>query len=118
MKKTTFNITSSLLELENEILKNIDIPRTLFHRRAIDYYLLNGNGINERLLIKKRSDPRYVIKDEMEQIYLDPEREEKLKDIGKKYNCGITTVLFQVLLDYCCLQAPIVLGNMEKLYED
>lgn len=118
MTKTTFNITSSLLELENQILENMDIPRTVFHKRAIDYFLTHGKEINERLLIKKRSHPQYVIKDATEQIYLDEDRKNKIKEIAEEYDCGITIVLFQILLDYCCLQAPIVLRNMDELYRD
>lgn len=41
MRKTSFGITSSDLELKNLILSNTDIPRTVFHRRMIDYFCLN-----------------------------------------------------------------------------
>lgn len=116
MGKTTFKITASLLALENEILGNMDIPRTTFHRRAIDYFLQNGNGIHARLLITKRDHPDYVKKEATEQIYLDDRRKELLKIIAEKYGCGVTIVLFQVLLDYCCVQAPIVLPNIKDLY--
>ena len=117
MKKTPFRLTQSLLDFQNEILKNMDIPRTLFHRRAIDYFVKENGTINDRLFITKRSDPGYVKKDAIEQIYLDDEREEKIEKIAKQYHCKPTVVLFQILLDYCCIQAPIVLGNVETLYK-
>ena len=113
MRKTSFGITRSALELENLILSNMDIPRTVFHRRMIDYYLKYDGTIHPNLLIKERSNPQYVHKDKMEQIYLDEERETGLMEIVKKYDgkIGISAVLFQALLTYCIVQAPIILGE-------
>lgn len=116
MKKTTFNITKSALELENVLIENMDIPRTTFHRRMIDYYLKYDRTINPYLLIKKRSDPNYVHKDAVEQIYLDEVRGAGLMTVADNYTtetvkCGINTVLFQALLSYCVVQAPLVLGE-------
>lgn len=116
MKKTTFNVTKSALELENLLIKKMDIPRTNFHRRMIDYYLEFDRTVNPYLLIKKRNDPNYVRKDAVEQIYLDEEREKVLTEIAESYSvegakCGINIVLFQALLSYCVVQAPIVLGE-------
>lgn len=116
MKKTTFNVTSSALELENVLLKKMDIPRTNFHRRMIDYYLKYDREVNPYLLIRKRSDPNYVKKDLVEQIYLDEDREKALMEIAERYSsegakCGTNTVLFQALLSYCVAQAPLVLGE-------
>lgn len=116
MKKTTFNITSSALELENVLIKKMDIPRTNFHRRMIDYYLEYDRAVEPYLLIKKRSDPNYVKKDAVEQIYLDENREKALAEIAescsvKEAKCGLNIVLFQALLSYCVAQAPVVLGE-------
>lgn len=116
MKKTTFNVTSSALELENILIKKMDILRTNFHRRMIDYYLAYDRTINPYLLIRKRSDPNYIKKDAVEQIYLDEDREKALMEIAERYSaketkCGINIVLFQALLSYCVVQAPVVLGE-------
>lgn len=118
-KKTSFNLTKATLLLENEILNNMDISRVAFHRRAINYFLGNGGSIHPYLLIKDRSDPNYVHKDAMEQIYLDAERESALLKVSEKYdNCGITIVLFQALMTYCSVMAPIILGDeaVEKMF--
>lgn len=117
MKKTSFKLTKSLLDLECEILSHMDIPRTTFHRRAIDKFIREGGTINPRLLVTKRNDPQYVKKEEIEQIYLDEERENQLREIADQNNCTVSVVLFQALLDYCCMQAPIVLGDLEEHYE-
>ena len=47
----------SVLELENLILSNMDIPRTVFHRQMIDYYLKYDGTISPNLLIRGRSNP-------------------------------------------------------------
>ena len=118
-KKTSFNLTKATLLLENEILNNMDISRATFHRRAINYFLENDGAVHPYLLIRDRSDPNYVHKDAMEQIYLDAERESALLEVSRKNgNCGITTVLFQALMTYCSVIAPVVLGDaaMEKMF--
>lgn len=112
MKKTTFNVTRSALEFEQMILNNMDIPRTTFHRRMIDYYLKYDRKVNPNLLLRERSNPDYVRKDAVEQLYLDEKREKELLVVAaENSNCGISVVLFQALLTYCVVQAPIVLGE-------
>ena len=112
MKKTSFKITKSLLDLENAILANMDIPRTVFHRRMIDDFVKRDGEIMPRLLITRKTDPAYIRKEAFEQIYLDDERRIQIEKIAKKYNCKQGIVLFQMLLDYCCLQASDVLGDL------
>lgn len=114
MKKTTFEISSSVQEMENIIIKRMGIPRTVFHRWAIEYYLKYDRTIHPNLRIKTKKDPEYVIRDATEQIYLDEKNEEALLDIAEKYygkRKNIGTVLFQAMLTYCTVQAPIVLGE-------
>ncbi len=117
MKKTSFKITRAALELENALIQKMDIPRTTFHRRMIDYYLNSDRSVRPELLIRKMTDPNYVVKDVMEQIYLDETREKLLMEAAEEQSrlhqkkCGINTVLFQALLTYCVVMAPMVLGK-------
>ncbi|MEG2821274.1 MAG: hypothetical protein RR869_01390 [Lachnospiraceae bacterium] len=46
------------------------------------------------------------------------EREKALKKLAEENDCEITIVLFQLLLDYCCVQAPIILGDVDELYQE
>lgn len=114
MKKTTFKVPKSLLDLQNAILDKMDIPKTVFHRRMIDDFIGRGGNISPRLLIVNRTDPGYVKKEVSEQIYLDEERESKIHEVMNRYDCKQSVVLFQAMLDYCCMIAPEVLGDMGK----
>ena len=111
MVQTTAKITESLKLLEDTILENMDIPKTVFHKRAIDYFINNQHPINERLLIRKRLEPSYVKKDALEQFLLDDRRHEEIMRLAEEYKCGKTILLFQILLDYCCAIAPAVLDE-------
>lgn len=115
IKKTSFKVTCSALELEDEILRHVDIGRTLFHRRMIDYYLAYDRSVHPRLL-KNPTEEGYAEKRATEQIYLDEERELLLKEVArqhstKKKKCTVSVVLFQALLTYLSVQAPLVLGE-------
>lgn len=111
IKKTTFNITRSTRMLENVLVNQMDIPKANFHRRAIDYYLANEPDVHPWLKITRRSDPHYIKKEMTDQIYLDGEREAQLLEVARQHECGLTIVLFQALLTYCSVQAPLILGG-------
>lgn len=111
LKKTTVKITEATLLLENAILSHMDIPRTVFHRRAIDHFINSGLDVHPYLLIKERTHPKYIKKDATEQVYLDDERRAALDKIAEKNVCGYTIVLCYALMNYCGVMAPIILGE-------
>lgn len=98
---TSFNITTSVKYLEIEILKSTGLPQTVFHRKAIDYFLINNPTIDDELKITRRSDPKYVKKSVTERIYLDSEREKAIIDVARREGTKKTIVLFQALMNYC-----------------
>lgn len=118
VKKTSFKVTQSALEFENLLLEHMDIPRTAFHRKMIDYFVKNEIEIHPYLLIGSSADPHYVRKTAVEQIYLDEVREKKVLDIAERYGCRIGTVLFQAMMSYSIHIAPDVLGekNLTRLF--
>lgn len=114
-KLTCFNITETAKIMEEEVIKKLDITKKSFHRRMIDNYLDSNMEIDERLLISSRSgNPDYVIRNAKEQIYLDPEREKKVKkvmeELSKKTgkNVSMAAVLFQAMINYLGALYPIV----------
>lgn len=117
-KKTSFAVTESALQFENVLIKEMDIPRTTFHRRMIDYFLENEIEVHPYLLIKKNSDSNFVKREAMEQIYLDEVRALKLEEVAERYKCRIGVLLFQALISYSVAIAPEVLGkkDMERLF--
>lgn len=113
MRKTSFNVTKSALQFENILIKELDIPRTTFHRKMIDYFIQEGAIVHPYLKITKRSDPNYVKREEVEQIYLDEKRELQLREVAEKNDCKLGTMLFQAMLTYSVAIAPEVLGKTE-----
>ncbi|MBM6804302.1 hypothetical protein H6B07_16950, partial [Mediterraneibacter glycyrrhizinilyticus] len=97
-KKTSFAVTKSTLDFENLLLSHMDIPRTVFHRRMIDYFFNNHIKVHEYLLIKDRIDPNYVQRKVLEKIYIDDERLEKREKAAEEYGCKIGVILFQALM--------------------
>lgn len=112
-KKTSFAVTQSALDFENVILSRVDITRTQFHRRMIDYYFKNQVRVHPYLLITDKSDPHYVRKKAVEQIYLDKVWEEKIQKEANTYGCRTGVILFQAMMSYCLEIAPEVLGPEE-----
>lgn len=110
-KPTTFHVTKSTVLLENEILAQLDIPRLTFHRRAFRYFLDNDIKVHPNLLITERKDPRYIRKTATEQTVIDNDMKAALEEAAERNNCGITIVMFQALMTYCSVVAPIVLGD-------
>lgn len=112
--KTSFRITRSLRDLENAILAKMDINRTIFHRRMIDYFVEMDGKVNPRLYITDRKNPGYIKMECIEQIYLDEERNEKIEELAEKHGVKKGKILFQALLDYCCALGPEVLKELEE----
>lgn len=112
-KKTSFAVTQSALDFENVILSRVDITRTQFHRRMIDYYFKNQVRVHPYLLITDKSDTHYVRKKAVEQIYLDKVWEEIIQKEANTYGCRTGVILFQAMMSYCLEIAPEVLGPEE-----
>lgn len=112
--KTSFLITRSLQELENAILAKMDINRTIFHRRMIDHFVEVDGKINPRLYITNRTDPEYIKMECIEQIYIDEERNKKIEELAERHGIKKGKILFQALLDYCCLLGPDLLKELEE----
>ena len=113
IKKTWFAVTESALNFENLLLSHMDIPRSLFHRRMIDYYFKNKVKVHPYLLITDRTDPHYIRKKAVEQIYLDEIREAKIDAEANLYGCRTGVILFQAMMSYCLAIAPEILGPEE-----
>lgn len=119
VRKTTFKVTKAALQFENLLLSHMNISRTDFHRNMIDYFMKNEIQIHPYLLERSKSDPHYVKRTVVEQIYLDEVREEKLRDVAEQYGCRTGVVLFQAMMSYSIHIAPEVLGeeDLAKLFQ-
>lgn len=120
IKKTTFKLTESALQFENLLLEELEIPRTVFHRKMIKYLCENGIEVQPCLKITNHTDPNFVRKDAMEQVYLDEKSRMLVEDAMRINECKAGAVLFQALLSYSIAIAPEVLGkkDMKILFPD
>ena len=109
--KTTVMINENVYWLQKILIRKMDIPRTRFHNRAIDYFLENETSIHPLLQIKERNDPKYVKRTIAEQIYLDEIRKRRLEEFAAQHNCGYTVVIFNALLMYCVIQGQVFIGE-------
>lgn len=116
--KTTVGITEATKILIDQLVKEMDIPKTTFYKRAISYFIEYDSTIHPYLLITKREHPNYVRKIINEQIYVEENSVEKLKEIAKENNCKWTITIFQALITYCCVMAPVILPPESEWLED
>lgn len=114
-KLTCFLVTETAQKMREEVCKKLDISKASFHRRMIDNFLDSDMQIDARLLVQKRTtNPDYVLKTKKEQIYLDPEREQKLADAIEKLSMEkgkrvtLTAILFQAMINYLAAIYPII----------
>lgn len=114
-KLTCFWITETAQNMRIEVCEKLDISKASFHRRMIDNFLNSDMHIDERLLIvKKTSEPDYIVRNTKEQIYLDSEREEKLIAAKEKLSLEtgakvtLTAILFQAMINYLAAVYPII----------
>lgn len=107
--KSTFSVTPAVQEAEKEVLKITRLSRTMYHRLALERYLGQEDPkINPKLLIRKKTDPRYVRKNAVEPVYLSEEHRAGLEMIAKQYDTNIGTVFLQALLEYTVIQTELL----------
>lgn len=120
VKKTTFKLTESALQFENLLLEELEIPRTVFHRKMLKYFAENEIEVHPYLKITNYTDPNFIKKEAVEQVYLDKKSKQILEDAMQINECKSGAVLFQALMSYCIAIAPEVLGkkDMKILFPD
>lgn len=107
--KSTFSVTPAIQEAEKKVLAVTRLSRTMYHRLALERYLRQEKPqINPRLLIKKKSDPKYVRKNAVEPVYLSQEHRDGLERIAKQYDTNVGTVFLQALLEYTVIQTELL----------
>lgn len=107
--KSTFSVTPAVQEAEKEVLKITRLSRTMYHRLALERYLGQEDPkINPKLLIRKKTDPRYVRRNAVEPVYLSEEHRAGLEKIAKQYDTNIGTVFLQALLEYTVIQTELL----------
>lgn len=100
-KLTSFKMTTSCKKFQDALIKESGIKKNVFQKRAIDYFISTGGDIKDELKVTNYKDEKYICKQAKEQVYLDDNRRSSLELIAHNNEVGITTVLFQAMLNYC-----------------
>lgn len=94
---TTYGLKLAAAKHANEL----GIENSAFANLAINKFLKGEQEINPEFLIRKRTDPDYVPRDEMDQIMISPETKEKIQEVAARYKCSMAVVVFQAMYDMC-----------------
>lgn len=113
--RTTYMITKTVQKIEELILRTTGLPRTVLHKKAIDFFFEKEEPrISPRLLIKDKNNPEYVMKDTIEPVYIEPADRERMKEVAKKFHTTMSVVFLEALMEYVTFQVE-TLGLMDKL---
>lgn len=115
MKLTSFYIPAVVSFLETEILNATLLTKQALYKKAIEYFKKNNCGISDNVLSFPATERKIK-----EQVYLRPEDEEWLHDYitdKKRYGvkCNQTTVLMQVLIEYCYFSGVNILREEDNI---
>lgn len=115
MKLTSFYIPAVVSFLETEILNATLLSKQALYKKAIEYFKKNNCGISDNVLSFPATERKIK-----EQVYLRPEDEEWLHDYiteKKRYGvkCNQTTVLMQVLIEYCYFSGVNILREEDNI---
>ncbi|XCP83610.1 hypothetical protein ABXS75_10995 [Roseburia hominis] len=94
---TTYGLKIAALKHAGEM----GIENSAFANLAINKFLKGDQEINPEFLIKKRTDPDYVARDQMDQIIIPEETKAKLQEVAKRYKCSMAIIVFQAMYDMC-----------------
>lgn len=115
MKLTSFYIPAVVSFLETEILNATLLSKQALYKKAIEYFKKNNCGISDNVLSFPATERKIK-----EQVYLRPDDEEWLHDYitdKKRYGvkCNQTTVLMQVLIEYCYFSGVNILREEDNI---
>lgn len=114
---TSFSVNQSVKNLEAFVIKKTGLPKAVLHRKAVEYlYHSENRQVHPRLLITKRSDPEYVIRDAREQVYVSDIMRQQLHEIAELpcNNCSDGVVFFHALMVYCNIQYELLGDKNER----
>ena len=112
-KPTSFYVTAELAYLMEFIIKKEKCTRTGFMNEAIQFFLDGDHKVDERILITKKSDPRYIPRRFLQTIHIEEETHERLEEIARDIQaeieesgrtdmkCNVSQLMFWSLILYC-----------------
>lgn len=96
-------ISHELFNLVQYLIDREEMKQIVFVKRAVTNFMAGDKKIDPRLLITKRTDPDYVIRQKTFVVRMNTELIEQIKEVAEEKHTNASTVFFQALADYCAM---------------
>lgn len=106
-KLYSVNITKELKEIIYFLIEREEVTKIVFVKRAIRMFLSGKRNLDERILIRRKSDPDYINRDTLLVFHIEEEDKDKVRELAAEYNelherkCKPAHFFFQILVEYC-----------------
>ncbi len=106
-KLHSVNITKELKDIIYFLIDREEITKVVFVKRAIRMFLEGKRNLDERILIRKKTDPDYINRNTLFVFYIEEEYKNKVRELAEEYNevherrCKPAHFFFQILVEYC-----------------
>ena len=84
-----------------------------FIRKAVRNFINGDNHIDPRILIKERTNPKYIRRDALLCGYIDKTQKKILEEIAEEQGANFSQAFFQALVNYCALLITMDNSNIE-----
>lgn len=100
-------ITEECLRVMEYLSVREEVTQVVFVRKAIRYFLAGDRKIDERILITKWSNPKYIRRNALLTGYIDINQKKELEDVARKQGAKFSHAFFQAMISYCALLITI-----------
>ena len=106
-------ITEEFLRLEEYLTVREELTQVVFIRKAVRNFINGDNHIDPRILIKERTNPKYIRRDALLCGYIDKTQKKILEEIAEEQGANFSQAFFQALVNYCALLITMDDSNIE-----
>ena len=96
-------ITEECLRFVEYLTVREELTRVVFIRKAVRNFINGDNQIYPRILIKERTNPKYIRRDTLFCGYIDKTQKKILEEIAEEQGANFSQAFFQALVNYCAL---------------
>ena len=96
-------ITEECLRFVEYLTVREELTRVVFIRKAVRNFINGDNQIYPRILIKERTNQKYIRRDTLFCGYIDKTQKKILEEIAEEQGANFSQAFFQALVNYCAL---------------
>ena len=96
-------ITEECLRFVEYLTVREELTRVVFIRKAVRNFINGDNQIYPRILIKERTNPKYIRRDTLFCGYIDKTQKKILEEIAEEQGANFSQAFFQALVNHCAL---------------